>query len=284
MRQSDLMKPGRKSSDPWVEPQQVLNLELLRQLGDGPIAGDNDLESARWLTRLVSSEFEKFGTDGRQMILTEDDSLDVLAVLRKVVGRHGIRFKPPFDDLRSFRMAWIQRDMSGSGGWALRRQFVAEQFGPIEDTLREALDLYDDQSLAEPVSPVGETGWPRVDREIAELRQRFRTAMTPEDYRDVGNRAVAVTEALALAVFDAKRHWEGPEPVPAPSATKNRLDAFVNTEAPGPANAELRKLVRSTIEFAQAVKHRAEGTRRDAGIAADAVIMLANLLRRLDGD
>jgi hypothetical protein len=34
--------------------------------------------------------------------------------------------------------------------------------------------------------------------------------------------------------------------------------------------------------FAQEVKHDTAPTRRDAGIAADPVIMLANLLRRLE--
>jgi len=35
------------------------------------------------------------------------------------------------------------------------------------------------------------------------------------------------------------------------------------------------------VEFAQLVKHRETPTRRDAGVGADAVIMLANILRRL---
>jgi hypothetical protein len=53
---------------------------------------------------------------------------------------------------------------------------------------------------------------------------------------------------------------------------------------PGSENATLRKLARSTIEYAQHVKHSGTPTRREAGIAADAVIQLANILRRLDDD
>jgi hypothetical protein len=44
----------------------------------------------------------------------------------------------------------------------------------------------------------------------------------------------------------------------------------------------LRKLARSAIDFTQRVKHNPTSTRRDAGIAADSVILLANTLRRLD--
>jgi hypothetical protein len=36
------------------------------------------------------------------------------------------------------------------------------------------------------------------------------------------------------------------------------------------------------IEMAQEVKHRSTRNRREAGIAADSVILLANILRRLD--
>jgi hypothetical protein len=53
----------------------------------------------------------------------------------------------------------------------------------------------------------------------------------------------------------------------------------VEDVAPGSDNAALRKLARSAIEFAQHVKHSTTPTRREAGIA-DAVIQLANLLRR----
>jgi hypothetical protein len=44
----------------------------------------------------------------------------------------------------------------------------------------------------------------------------------------------------------------------------------------------MRKFARATIELAQAVKHRGTPTRTEAGIVADAVILLANMLRRLD--
>jgi hypothetical protein len=52
----------------------------------------------------------------------------------------------------------------------------------------------------------------------------------------------------------------------------------------GPDNAALRKLALAAIEYAQQVKHSTTPTRREAGIAADAVIQLVNLLRRLDED
>ena len=58
---------------------------------------------------------------------------------------------------------------------------------------------------------------------------------------------------------------------------------MIQDAAPGSANAELRSLARATIEFAQHVKH-SPSTRLEAGIAADAVIQLAYLIRRLQSD
>jgi hypothetical protein len=43
----------------------------------------------------------------------------------------------------------------------------------------------------------------------------------------------------------------------------------------------LRRLVNAAIELAHKVKHHPTPTRQQAGIAADTVIMLANILRRL---
>lgn len=43
----------------------------------------------------------------------------------------------------------------------------------------------------------------------------------------------------------------------------------------------LLKLGRATVEAAQAVKHNLDGTRLRAGLAADAVIQLVNMVRRL---
>jgi hypothetical protein len=42
------------------------------------------------------------------------------------------------------------------------------------------------------------------------------------------------------------------------------------------------QLSQASIEFAQQVKHSDTPTRGEAGIASDAVILVANLLRRLD--
>lgn len=79
-------------------------------------------------------------------------------------------------------------------------------------------------------------------------------------------------------------HGEANEPEPAVDKTKLRLDRYINARLPGKSNSEMRKYARGAIELAQAVKHSGSPTRTEAGILADAVIALANMLRRLADD
>lgn len=68
---------------------------------------------------------------------------------------------------------------------------------------------------------------------------------------------------------------------PPVSKTRDRLDRVVLHGLPGSGNAEVRKLVRSAIEAAQAVKHGSTPDRLKAGLAADAVLVVSLMMRRL---
>ena len=210
---------------------------------------------------------------------------EALLTLRAVVGRLGIAdFNVPFRDFATFRSWWIRQDAAGSGGWQKRRNLLAEIFEPLHDRLADLEQQALSSTLVTPVSPHSRTGWPTIDTEISELRRHFQNARTEQDYRNVGNDSVAVIDALepagvrprASCAQKARRNCVG--------MTKKRLSRFIEDAVPGSDNAKLRRLSRSVIEFAHQVKHRSTPTRRDAGIAADAVIQLANLLRRLEQD
>jgi len=155
-----------------------------------------------------------------------------------------------------------------------------EQF----DDLHALLDARETDSLtgalADPISPRGSTGWQRVEEELNEMRRHFQAARTEQDYSNVGNDAVAALEALSAAAYEHGRHGEpGVDEPPVPN-TKARLGRLVDVELPGSESAELRKVVRAAIELAQATKHRRNGDRRSAGMAADAVLLVVNLVRR----
>src|SRR5664280_320285 len=83
----------------------------------------------------------------------------------------------------------------------------------------------------------------------------------------------SILEALGRTVYDPGKHLRQGETLPAPDKTKQRLGRYIEDALPGIPNEELRGLANKTIEVAQQVKHRHTPTRREAGIAADAVIL-----------
>jgi hypothetical protein len=63
--------------------------------------------------------------------------------------------------------------------------------------------------------------------------------------------------------------------------TDLRIGAYIDQRLPGPSNEELRGLVKKASALSHKMKHSPQADRTTAGIAADAVILLANILRRL---
>lgn len=259
---------------------RTLNDDLLTQLRREPIGDHDDVEVAVGLTRLVHDELEKFGTDGGQD-LTEYQIREALVTLHAVVRRVGITILDlPFRDYGTFKSHWKRNGCTNS--YQARRDMLNDLFNPLHDQLTELETRALSSTLAQPISPRPVTGWARVDEELAELRRHFQIATSEQDYRNVGNDCVIITEALSRQVYDPQVHLRDGEDEPPVSKTKIRIERYIEDTATGPDNDALRKLARSTIEFAQRVKHSPTSTRRAAGIAADSVILLANILRRLD--
>lgn len=95
---------------------------------------------------------------------------------------------------------------------------------------------------------------------------------------------MTITEALSRQVYDHAKHTPAGEAEPHEGKTKLRLERYLEARLPGADNAEMRRLARAVVELAEAVKHGRAPTRTKAGVAADAVILLANMLRRIDED
>lgn len=260
-----------------VTQDASVDTDLLEGLLRGPHADRGDLEVAVPLARVVHDEYAAYGTSGSP--LSNDDSRLLVRALKAVLNRLGITtFDPPFRDFETFRKYWLRND--GHGSWQARRDMLDEQF----DALHELLDARETDSLtgalADPISPRGSTDWQRVDDELNEMRRHFQAARTQQDYSNVGNDAVAALEAVSAAAYDHHRHGEPVGDEPPVANTKARLGRVVDVELPGSESAELRKVVRAAIELAQATKHRRTGDRRSAGMAADAVLLVVNLVRR----
>jgi hypothetical protein len=232
------------------------------------------------LARLIHDELEMFGTGGGNE-MDNTQMREALMALRVILDRLGLDEEPiPFSDLDTFRTWWINN--GAHGNYQARRNLLHGVFDPIHDRLADIEQQSLTSTLIDPISPHARTGWSGVDTEVSELRRHFQSARTPQDYRNVGHDCVSVTEALSRHAYKAETHLRDGEEEPPVANTKQRLDRVVEDALPGSDNAALRKLARSTIEFAQHVKHSDTPTRREAGIAADSVIQLANIFRRLE--
>lgn len=264
--------------DGWGNYARRLDVDMLQQMRAAPHPKIPDAEAGMALAQLVHDQFTACGTSG-DYELTDAEMRKALAALRAICTRLSVQYGVPFADFAAFKAYWQRRGATGS--WQARRNLLAEVFDPMHEQL-EALESQSlTATLAAPITPHPGTGWGAVDREISELRRQFLTATTTQDYNAVGLVSVRVTEALSATVFDSKVHLRSGEPEPPIQNTKDRLDRFVEHSASGPDNARLRKLARDTIEYAQHVKHSGTPDRRQAGVAADAALLLANILRRL---
>jgi hypothetical protein len=269
---------------PWTNSATTtikLRTDLLNELRAGPVAGTDDLDAAIALTHLVWDDLIAFGTAGGN---TLDDKELTLAqrALTAMLSRIGIKLTFPWRDFSTFKAHWVRNGCSGS--WQARRDLLEDLFAPVQAELDRQEDAQFRVVNAEAVSPHTKTGWTKVDEELTELRRRFRTATTTQDYRDVGNRSVAVLEALSRTVYDPSAHLRDGEMEPPADKTKQRLGRYVEDSLAGKDNEAIRGVANKVIELAHSVKHSTAPTRREAGIAADAVIMLANILRRVDQD
>lgn len=280
MRFNDLFEEESSPPGSWAasHPTRSVRMELVQQLAKGPIPGDVALDTAIALTQLVHGQYQAYGTDGKHQ-LSDIESREALRSLQAVLRRQRIAFEPPWSDFPSFRSYWNAHE--GRGSWQARREMLADQFEPVLRALEAAQDQAAVNELTRGISPRRELGWPAVDDQIEQLRQRFATAATPVDYKDVGNRCVGVLEALSALVYDPAVDCPAGAHTPPIDKTDLRIGAYVDRRLPGSANEELRGLVKKASALSHKMKHSPKADRTSSGIAADAVILLANMLRRL---
>lgn len=204
MRIDDFFQESPDTGNPWDSQETELNAELLTQLAQGTAPDPKPLETALSLTRFVREEFEAFGTEPAGLRISEEEARAALRTLRLVLQRQGIEFKPPWRDFSSFKSHWLSEGAYGS--WQARRDILEKWFRPVQDQLDEADEQQFIGELTEGISPHRDLGWSDVDDHIAQLRQRFRSASTVMDYKDVGNRCVGVLEALGAHVYEPAVH------------------------------------------------------------------------------
>lgn len=266
------------------EASLTLNFDLMQQIIEADSRRPSDIEALDAVVRLLRREIENYNL--RYWSHLSDLGLETVnKAYRMLCARIGVESQRlPFRDWTEYER-WRRRE-----NWVYLKQIEAnytedifwdEFFGHLENHVQDTLEASWTQDLLRAISPHQETGWAAVDDEIAELRRKFSIARTASDHSAIGFQCVRVLEQLAAASYVQGVHGRFASGEPAKGDTKKRFEAIIKAHASGSENEVLRKIARDAVALSQEVKHRHTPSREDAGIAADAVIFLTNVIRRL---
>jgi hypothetical protein len=122
------------------------------------------------------------------------------------------------------------------------------------------------------------TGWPKVDRQISEVRLRLREASTEEQFQAVGLLCREVLISTAQAVYIPERHLSMDGVAPSATDAKRMLEAFLAVELGGQANEEARSYAKAALKFAVALQHNRTANFKTAALCAEATASVINIV------
>lgn len=205
-----------------------------------------------------------------------DDKQEEYVTRRREVAaelrRRGLADPNPHGDL----WAWYGYWSENLAGYGPRRAYISELYQPLLD----ALDHLDARNLGAELQEAT-TGWDRVDLQLSQLRERFATARTVEDFQAIGLLCRDVFISLAEATFDAGEHLPDAAELPGAADAKARLGLTVDAVAGGASNRELRAVLKASFDLANKVQHARAGTLSEAAIVAESTVASVNIMRVL---
>ncbi len=185
------------------------------------------------------------------------------------LARRGIKNPLPFGSLWDWYGRWSSGDMPT---YKSRRLFISELFNPLISKI----------STGE-VEELEPTGWARVDRTVGELRDRFESANTEEQFQVVGLLCREALISLAQAVYIAGQHPTLNGVAPSLTDAKRMLEAYIATELGGGVNGEARKHARSALALALSLQHKRTAGFRDAAMCVEATTSVINIIAIIAG-
>jgi hypothetical protein len=286
MRSVNLLEDINDGSNGWNGIVLGLRTEFVSAALAKPVEGTDDLELLLGLAALLHQELLSFSTNSwpQSVISNTSDQKLLFRALYRVSRRNRLQLsQPEYRDYLEFK-DYVQAKYGAKLDEAQVRSYLRSVFHPIEDHVHRIQDEIWDTELTQPISPHAATGWSKVDREILEMRDQFRAARSEQAHSSIGNSCNRILHFLSEAAFIPDRHLPAGEALPPVAKTKHRFDLIIERELAQSNQASLRKFARAAVELAEVVKHGSTPSRMDAGIAADGVIVLVNIMRRISED
>lgn len=246
-------------------------VEAIRR-GDSSMA---DVEAAEKLVDSVAGLMISVATDGPPIKTVDAGYQREHRALSAVLRRLGIEYPNGFDDLWRWYGRWSDGTMPR---YRDRRVFIADLFSPVRKGLASQVDSA--HELTEGVAEEA-ADWPAVDQQSARLRRLWREADDADAYNAVGLQSMKMLTTLGHVIFDSHRDLPAGEEEPGRDDAKRRIGFFLRRVASGDRGENIRKVVNGAYGQANAAKHRHLATRADAGIAANAALLVISTLRLL---
>lgn len=127
------------------------------------------------------------------------------------------------------------------------------------------------------------TGWPRVDRQMSEVRVLLQEATTEEQYQAVGLLCREALISVAQAVYVPERHTSLDGVNPSSTDAKRMLESYLSVELSGSANEEARSHAKAALKLAVALQHNRTADFRVAALCAEATVSVINIIGILSG-
>jgi hypothetical protein len=191
-----------------------------------------------------------------------------------VAGLRSLGLAPP--QMWGNLWAWwgLIKRSDGLGTYQERRDLLIRIYAPTF----EALDrLEHERSLGTGIGDPA-TGWGSIDGLSAQLKEKFSTAKTKEDYEAVAHICGNILISLGHILFDPERHQDEGEVFKKDDA-KARIERVVKRDLRGSDNQKLRALIRPLWAYVMDCRH--SGDRSSAQIAAEVTLTVVTVLRVL---
>lgn len=208
-------------------------------------------------------------TGGPRIADVNDRFQRTYASVASALGRRGLPNPLPYGDLWDWYGRWSSGDMPT---YQSRRTYVSELFAPLVNRIRTGRS-----------EPFEDTGWPRVDRTVGELRDRLSAARTEEQFQAVGLLAREALISAAQAVYDSQRHSSQDGVQPSATDAKRMLEAYITIEIAGGGHEEARKHARSALDLAIALQHHRTAAFREAAMCVEATTAVVNIIAIVSG-
>lgn len=128
----------------------------------------------------------------------------------------------------------------------------------------------------------GQTGWPKVNRQLKKAQELLFRAKSAEDFQNVGLCCREALISLSQEVYDEEKHKTVDGKKPSKADFKRMLNAYISTELGGSSNEEFRSLVKKVKRVANATQHKRTADNLHARLCVEATTSLIEMIRILD--